>query len=176
VGVVKSQPVRVAVAVGCVLVSVVSAGCSSDPSGTSPTGTSTVAPPPATRAVKDPSIPGIGATRDDWDASHVQNPAFNNGAVYGYDPSLPSYLSSNSAVYIVVIADSDMGTTIPTTGNRIQVCILNMQPVDRDEALARVRQELPSDATVAWDLTLDKCYRVAFNSATLEAAAHRMAV
>jgi hypothetical protein len=91
------------VAVGCVLVSVVSAGCSSDPSGTSPTGTSTVAPPPATRAVKDPSIPGIGATREDWDASHTPNPTYNNGAVYGYDPSLPYYLvGSAAAVYIGV--------------------------------------------------------------------------
>jgi hypothetical protein len=30
----------------------------------------------------------------------------------------------------------------------------------------------PSDATVAWDLKLDQCYHVAFNSATLEAAGH----
>jgi hypothetical protein len=42
-------------------------------------------------------------TRADWDASHTPNAAFNNGMVYGYDPSLPSYLSSNGAVYIAVI-------------------------------------------------------------------------
>jgi hypothetical protein len=32
---------------------------------------------------------------------------------------------------------------------------LNMHTVERDGALARVRQELPSDATVAWDLNID---------------------
>ena len=53
--------------------------------------------------------------------------------------------------------------------------MLNMHAVDRDEAVARAKQELPSDATVAWDLTLDKCYRVTFNSATLEAAGPYMA-
>jgi hypothetical protein len=158
------------VAVGCVLVSVVSAGCSPGSSGNAPAGTSIVMPPPTPSAtVKDPSIPGIGATREDWDASHVQNPGFNNGAVYGYDPSLPDYLSANHAVYIGVGDNSDTGM-IPRTGNRIQVYILNMHAVDRDEAQARVRQELPSDATVAWDLKLDQCYRVAFNSKTMEAA------
>jgi hypothetical protein len=73
-------------------------------------------------------------------------------------------LSSTGAVYIGVSGDE-----------RIQAYALNMHAVDRDEALARARQELPSDATVAWDLELDRCYRVAFNSPTLEAI-HRMAV
>jgi hypothetical protein len=129
-------------------------------------GTSTVAPPPATSAVQRPSIPGIGATRADWNASHTPNAAYNNGFVYGDDPSLPSWLAPNGGVYIQV---SDLGT------GRIQVYAMNMHAVDRDGGLARVRQELPSDATVAWDLMLDECYRVAFNSATLQAAGPYMA-
>lgn len=158
-------------AVGCVLVSLASAGCSSSSPASTPTTTSTVVAPsippaPATAAVADPSIPGIGATRHDWDATHAPNANFNNGMVYGDDDSLPSYLSNQGAVYFGV---SDLGT------GRIQVYYLNMHTVDRDGALAQVRQELPSDATVAWDLNLDQCYRVAFNSATLDAAGHYMA-
>jgi hypothetical protein len=85
---------------------------------------------------------------------------------YGDDPSLPSYLTTNGAEYSAV---SDQGT------GRIQVYELRMHTVDADEVLRRVRQELPSDATVAWDLTFDQCYRVAFNSPTLQAAGHYMA-
>ena len=92
--------------------------------------------------------------------------ANNDGSVYGYDPSLPSYLTPSGAVYSYV---DDQGT------GRIQSYNLNMHTVDRFEVLPRVRQELPSDATVAWVLTLDQCYRMAFNSATLEAAGHYMA-
>jgi len=142
------------------------AGCSSGSPVSAPsTSASTVS------AVEDPSIPGIGATRHDWDASHAPNPdsdKFGKGAVWGYDPSLPKYLSgSEHAVYIAV---GDFGT------NRIQSYVLNMHAVDRDDALARVRQELPSDATVAWDLTLDQCYRVGFGSARLQAVTGYMAV
>ncbi len=150
------------------------AGCSSaSPISTPNTSASPSAasPLPPVSAVEDPSIPGIGATRQDWDASHAPNPdsdKFDKGAVYGYDPSFPFYLSgSEHAVYFAV---SDMGT------NRIQSYILNMHPVDRDDALARVRQELPSDATVAWDLTHDQCYRVAFDSARLQAVTGDMAI
>jgi hypothetical protein len=50
-----------------------------------------------------------------------------------------------------------------------------MHSVELQQALSRVLHELPSDAKIAWDLTLDQCYRVAFNSPTLEAAGHYMA-
>jgi len=76
-------------------------------------------------------------------------------------------LSDNGAVYSGVDVDLDTG--------RIQSYNLSMHTVGRDEVLRRVRQELPSDATVAWDLMFDRCYHVAFNSATLEAAGHYMA-
>ena len=160
-GIVNST--RVAVAVGCVLVSA-AAGCSSRSPGSTPStpaSTSAVAPLPATSA-----IPGIGATRANWDASHTPNAANNNGLDYGNDPSLPSYLTPGGAIYSAV---NDQGT------GRIQFYDLNMHTVDGVEVLRRVRQELPSDATVAWDLTFDQCYRVAFNSATLQAAGHYMA-
>jgi hypothetical protein len=160
---------RVAVAVGCLLVSAVAAACSSrSPGSTSstPPSTSAAASLPATSAVQDESIPGIGATREKWDASHTPNAANNNGSDYGDDPSLPSYLTTNGAEYSGV---DDQGT------GRIQVYDLRMHTVDGDEVLRRVRQELPSDATVAWDLTLNQCYRVAFNSPTLQAAGHYMA-
>jgi hypothetical protein len=50
-----------------------------------------------------------------------------------------------------------------------------MHTVDAEQVLRQLRQELPSDATVAWDLTRDQCYRAAFNSPTLMAAGHFMA-
>lgn len=113
------------------------------------------------------SIPGIGATRHDWDASHTPNPGtqFDPRAVYGYDPTLP--FGQNGAVYFAV---TDKGT------DRIQSYIMNMHPVDRDGALAQVRRELPADATIAWDLKKTHCYLVAFSSATLAAATNDMAV
>jgi hypothetical protein len=159
--------VRVAVAVGCVLVSA-AAGCSSRSPGSTPStpaSTSAAASLPATSAIQDELIPGIGATRANWDASHTLNAANNNGLDYGDDPSLPSYLTTNGAVYSDV---GDLGT------GRVQAYTLSMHTVDAQEVLSRVRQELPSDATVAWDLTFDQCYRVAFNSPTLEAAGHYM--
>jgi hypothetical protein len=74
---------RVVIAVGCVFVAA-SAGWSSGlPATTTP---STPALAPVTSAVKDPLIPGIGATRADWDAAHTPNAAFNNEKVYGDDP------------------------------------------------------------------------------------------
>ena len=152
---------RVAVAAGCVLLSA-AAGCSSR----SPGSTSAVAPLPATSAVQDESIPGIGTTRAAWDDSHTPNAADNNGSVYGDDPSLPGYLTPSGAVYSEV---SDQGT------GRIQFYLLSMHTVDRFEVLRRVRQELPSDATMAWDRMADHCYRAAFNSPTLEVAGHYMA-
>ena len=164
---VTTQPVRVAVAVGCVFVSAV-AGCSSrSPESTSntPASTSAVAPLPATSAVQYESIPGIGATRAAWDDSHTPNAADTNA--YGDDPSLPEYLAPSGAVYSGV---SDQGT------GRIQAYSLNMHTVDQlEEVLRRVQQELPSDARVAWDLPFDQCYRVAFNSPTLQAAGDYMA-
>jgi hypothetical protein len=163
---VTTQPVRVAIAVGCVLVSA-AAGCSSrSPGSTSstPASTSAVAPLPATSAIQDESTPGIGATRAAWDDSHTPNAAGTNG--YGDDPSLPKYLAPSGAVYSYV---GDQGT------GRIQSYALNMHTVDRFEAVRRVGQELPSDARVTWDLPLDQCYRVAFNSPTLQAVGHYMA-
>lgn len=154
---------QVVIAVGCVLVSA-SAGCSSGlPDRTR---ASTPALAPVASAVKDLSMPGIGATRADWDAAHTPNAAFNNEKVYGDDPSLPSYLAANGAVYIEVF---DLGT------ERIQTYQVNMHTAARDQALARVRQELPSDAKVVWDLTFNHCFRVAFASATLKTAGHYMA-
>jgi hypothetical protein len=105
-------------------------------------------------------IPGIGATRANWDDSHKLNAASNNGSDYGDGPSLPSYLTDNGAVYRDV---GDLGT------GRIQAYTLAMHTVDAQGVLWQLRQDLPSDATVAWDLTRDQCYRVAFNSPTLQA-------
>jgi len=149
---------RIVIAVGCVLVA--TAGCSARLVGGAPVGASTLEP------ARHPAISGIGAKRVDWDATHTPNPAFNNEMVYGQDASLPSYLAANAAVYIEV---SDLGT------DRIQSYWLNMHTAARDHALARVLRELPSDASVAWDLSFNHCFRIAFASATLEAAGNYMA-
>jgi len=156
---------RVVVAIGCVLVSTV-AGCSARSAGSAPASTSAAASLPATSAIHGELIPGIGATRANWDDSHTLNAANNNGTDYGDDHSLPSSVTNNGAVYHDV---DDRGT------GRIQAYTLAMHTVDAQQVLRQLRQELPSDATVAWDLTHDQCYRVAFNSPTLRAAAHVMA-
>ena len=156
---------RVVVAIGCVLVST-AAGCSARSAGSAPASTSAAASLPAPSGIQGELIPGIGATRASWDASHTPNAANNNGTDYGDDPSLPSSVTNNGAVYRDV---DDRGT------GRIQVYTLAMHTVDAQQVLRQLRQELPSDATVAWDLTRDQCYRVAFNSPTLQAAGHVMA-
>jgi hypothetical protein len=80
---------------------------------------------------------------------------------------LPSYLAPDGAVYTDV---GDLGT------GRIRQYTLNMHTGDLNEVLSQIRyEELPSDATVAWDQTLDKCHRIGFKSPTLEAAGHFMA-
>jgi hypothetical protein len=149
---------RVAVALACVLVSA-TAGCASRSLASAPA----VTPRPA---LSDQSIPGIGASRPDWDATHTANDANNDGSDYGHDASLPSYLTPNGAVYSGV---NDQGS------GRIQFYDLNMLPVDGNEMLRRVRRELPADAKVVWDLTFDQCYRLAFTSPTLQAAGDYMA-
>jgi hypothetical protein len=159
----KGVKAWVAIAVGCVSVTVAT-GCSAVITGTAAPRAS--AGVPITSAIKRSSIPGIGATRADWNASHTPNSAFNNGKVYGDNPSLPSFLAANGAVYIKVF---DLGT------DRIQSYTLNMHEAGRHQALERLQQELPADAKVAWELTFDHCYRVAFDSATLQAAGHYMA-
>jgi hypothetical protein len=146
--------------VGCVLASA-AAGCSSPSPRSAPS-----APASTSAAIRDELIPGIGATRANWDASHTRNAANNNGSDYGDDPSLPSYVTNNGAVYRDV---DDLGT------GRIHGYTMAMHTVDVPEMLRQLRQELPSDATVAWDLPRDQCYRLAFNSPTLEAAGHVMA-
>jgi hypothetical protein len=151
--------VRVVIAVGCLVLSATTACSSSSPAKTAGT--------PAASTVQQKPILGIGATRAAWDASHTPNPASDNGSSYGDDPSLPSYLSPNGAIYTSV---SDNGT------GRIQYYDVNMHTVDQDDILRRIQRELPYDATGAWELTLDQCYRVAFNSAALEAAGHYMPV
>jgi hypothetical protein len=159
---------RVAVAVGCVLVSA-AAGCSSRASGSAPSapaGSSAAASRPAASNIRDELIPGIGATRANWDETHTLNAANNNASDYGDDPSLPDYLTNNGAVYKDV---ADLGT------GRIQSYTLAMHTVDAREVLRQLRHELPSDAAVAWDLTRDQCYRVAFNSPTLQALGRAMA-
>jgi hypothetical protein len=153
---------RVVVAVACVLVCV-AAGCTTRSPVSTPASASGVAPRPA---ISDDSIPGVGTSRAHWDASHTLNAANSDGSNYGDQPNLPSYLTPSGAVYSGV---NDQGS------GRIQFYDLNMLPVDGHEMLRRVRQELPSDAKVAWDLTFDQCYRMAFNSPTLQAAGDYMA-
>jgi hypothetical protein len=158
------SPSRVAVAVACVVVGT-AAGCSSHSSEKSPSNTPVAASAPVT-TIRGELIPGIGATRASWDASHTPNAANPNGSAYGDDPSLPSYLTDDGAVYRDV---DDQGT------GRIQAYTLAMHTVDAQEVVRQLRQELPADATIAWHLTRDQCYRVAFNSPTLQSVGHVMA-
>jgi hypothetical protein len=154
---------RMAVGIGCVVVGVAT-GCSSPSPGSAPrapASVSAVALRPAMSAIQEQSIPGVGATRANWDAMHALNALSDTGSDYGDDPSLPPYVTNNGAVYKEV---KDLGT------ERIQAYYLAMHTVDAQEVLRQLRQELPPDASIAWDLTRDQCYRVAFNSPTLQVA------
>ena len=108
------------------------------------------------------ALTGIGASSAQWEASHTPNPTFDNGRVYGNDPSLPSYLSNHGAVYIDVRRASD----------RIVSYDLNMKPADLSDVIERVRRELPPDATLVWSQQMDTCYRVNFESPTLTSIFH----
>jgi len=156
---------RAAVVIGCVVVSSVAA-CSPQSHEGQQAVASPIALPHPLSAVQDESTPGIGATRAYWDNTHTPNAASDDGMSYGNDPSLPAYLAPTGATYGGV---NDGGT------GRIQVYDLSMLPVDGNEMLRRIRREMPRDATKAWDLTFDRCYRMAFNSPTLQAAGHYMA-
>jgi hypothetical protein len=158
------SPSRVVAAAACILVST-AAGCSSQSPGKSLSDTSATPSAPVT-TIRGEVIPGIGATRASWDASHAPNAASNNGADYGDDRSLPSYLTDDGAVYRDV---DDQGT------GTIHAYTLIMHTIDAQQALRQLRQELPADARIAWHLTRDQCYRVAFNSPSLQAAGPVMA-
>lgn len=155
---------RVGIAIGCILIGAV-AGCSSHSLGSAPVNTSSAAVRAAS-TIRSELITGIGATRANWDGSHALNPASDSGADYGNDPGLASYLTENGAVY----RDVDNAGT-----DRVHSYTLAMHTFDAQQALRQLRQELPPDATVAWDVSLDRCYRVAFKSASLEAAGGFMA-
>ena len=157
---------RVTVLVACCVVSA-AAGCSSRSAASAPPSASPVARPLAMSAIHDESFPGIGASRAYWDASHTPNAANDDGSAYGNDPSLPSYLAPSGAVY----------GSGERPGHRKDPVLRPEYAAGRRsrDALRRVRRELPSDATAAWDLPLDQCYRLAFNSPTLQAAGHYMA-
>ncbi len=116
---------------------------------------------PTARSVKDPSIPGLGATREDWDASHTPTPGLNPEGAFGSDPTLPTYVANKGAVYAAVTDEQIYGLS------RITGYTLHMHSVDRQEALARARQELPADSSMVWELKLDQCYRVGFESPEL---------
>lgn len=114
------------------------------------------APPPVAKKPAS-KITGIGADPSVWDSTHNENPYFDNGQVYGDDPTLPSYLSNHGAVYFGV----------QKTG-WVSSYGLNMATATEDDAITRIRQELPADATELWRVPLDKCHRMAFNSPTVD--------
>lgn len=159
-------------AIASLLVGVLLSACSSPaPTKSGQDGADATPPSAATaaRTVKDPSIPGLGATREDWDASHTPTPGLDPEGAFGSDPTLPTYVANRGAVYAAVSDDQIYGV------RRITGYMLHMHSVDRQEALARVRQELPADASMVWELKLDQCYRVGFESPEL-AAFGRMAM
>ena len=111
-----------------------------------PASTSAAAPRLAASAIQEQSIPGVGATRANWDASHAPNPANDNGSDFGHDSSLPSYLTPNGAVYRYGERSRDW-----------------KDPVLRPEhacsrwssgCFGSCRQELPSDSTVGMGSTV----------------------
>ncbi|AFA72317.1 hypothetical protein GPOL_c12620 [Gordonia polyisoprenivorans VH2] len=105
-------------------------------------------------------LTGLGSTTEQWDAAHQENSFFNNGQVYGDDPSLPDYLANHGAVYFGVqfIGDTVYGYS------------LNMHTLDKTAAIARAQQELPDDAVQTWEIPLSGCVRVAFTSQKLKEA------
>jgi hypothetical protein len=100
---------------------------------------------------------GMPRTRQTRLSTTVRSTAMTQACRRTYHPTAPSTSPCSAA-----------------TGSRGTSSLCT--PVGREDALARVGQELPADATVVWDQTKDQCYRVAYVSPTLEAVMKQLMV
>lgn len=104
-----------------------------------------------------PGLPGIGATRAHWEATHQRAPGFTPGMAFG-----PMFRSENgrsfNPTYAMVSGD-----------DRIQSYSLQLPSpgVAFDVARARVLRELPPDAREVRTRRLSECRMVRYRSATL---------
>lgn len=105
--------------------------------------------------LEDEGLPGFGATRTRWDATHQSVGGFAAGAAYG--PMLRS--------------TEDRGFNPTYAGvfgrDRILSYIMNLPPnTSFDAARARVRRELPADAREVRTRRLRQCRMVRYRSPT----------
>lgn len=116
-------------------------------------------PPTEERAVEGdaPGLPGIGATRAHWEATHQRAPGFSPGMAFG-----PMFLSESgrgsNPTYAAVVGDDRIqhySVQLPTPG------------VPFDIARARALRELPPDAREVRTRRLTECRMVHYRSATL---------
>lgn len=104
----------------------------------------------------EPGLPGIGATRAHWEATHRRVPGFTPGAVFG--PMVPSSEGDGVApAYATVFGD-----------DRILLYTVNM-PRGTTFAMARARmlRELPPDAREVRTRRLPQCRMVRYRSPTM---------
>ncbi len=112
-------------------------------------GGSPAAPQPI--QVVDEGLPGIGALREHWNATHVEARGFAPGRVYGPN------LAGGQPIYASVLGDE-----------RIFAYALHFPPATSwNTALALARLELPADAREVATRNLGACRMVRYRSATL---------
>lgn len=113
-------------------------GCAGSSSkGAAPLPTSTD-PDPSTQAATDPGLPGIGATRDDWNVRHTEDPDPKLAPGCCYVPVIDTADQDHSDTWATVESDSGY---IYSYQRRFP------RHTDLTEATAMVaRQDLPPDA------------------------------
>ncbi|MCM3886136.1 hypothetical protein [Frankia sp. R82] len=123
------------------------------------TPSATAASSAATAATTAEHLPGIGATKADWNASHVMDTHGTTvpGCCFNPIPSLSKTAGENVDAYY----------TVNYAGNRVISYSMRFVPISIDTANARVLAELPGDARTAWTRTLGTCRQSEFVSPTL---------
>ncbi|MHB1403867.1 MAG: hypothetical protein ACYCXE_05065 [Thermoleophilia bacterium] len=113
-------------------------------------------PPPA------PIVTGYGATIDDWNANHIQDPRFAKNAVYDPTPGLGLDDQHNSKYYVISVEDGRVLNYSMRLPNDISVSV----------AQAAVMQEFPPDANIIWqkaktEIPTQACYQMEIKSTVL---------
>ncbi|ORT46894.1 hypothetical protein KBI5_22725 [Frankia sp. KB5] len=119
--------------------------------------TSTSTPAAETAPVEH--LPGIGATRADWNASHVMDTHGTTvpGCCFNPTPALATGGEPNVDAYYVVNYDA----------NRVISYSMRFVPAPIGTVNAHVLAELPADTQMLWTRTLGTCRQSEFTSPTL---------
>jgi hypothetical protein len=108
--------------------------------------------------VSTSTVTGFGATRDDWNRSHISDPRFAPNAAYNPDPTLSDQAHDDR--YIV--------TSGP--GRVLSYEMRLPGTPDIKTAKSESLREFPSDASILWYSQKPTCYQMEIESRALGAA------